>query len=257
MTKRIRVIGIGMGHPGHLTRDAVDALATVDVFLVADKGEAKADLVRARQRICAELIPSSHRYRVIEVADPERGPDRERDSAAYGRGVRDWHAARVDAYAEVLATLQPHEQTVGFLVWGDPAFYDSTIRIVDALRPRFDVAVDVLPGISAPQLLAARHGIPLNRIGAPIHITTGRRLLEEYRPELGDVVVMLDGHLQCAGLAETHPGLQLYWGAQLGTPDEALVSGRLAEVIDEVRQVRAEIRARDGWVMDTYLLRPA
>ncbi len=31
--------------------------------------------------------------------------------------------------------------------------------------------------------------------------------------------------------------------------------GRLADVIDEVRRVRAEARARHGWIMDTYLLR--
>ena len=39
-------------------------------------------------------------------------------------------------------------------------------------------------------------------------------------------------------------------------PDEALVAGRLAEVIDQISSVRADIRAARGWVMDTYLLRP-
>ena len=174
--------------------------------------------------------------------------------------MRDWHAARVTAYAEVIESLDEAEQTVGFLVWGDPAFYDSTIRIVDALAARWaasghDVEHDVIAGISAPQLLAARHRITLNRIGAPVHITTGRRLVDEYDPSLGDVVVMLDGHLACAGLAQRHPGLELFWGAYLGTPDELLVSGRLPDVIEQVRRVRAEARERHGWVMDTYLLR--
>lgn len=257
MVKRIRIIGIGMGNPGHVTREAVDALNTVDVFLVADKGETKLDLAVARQAICAELIEPSHRYRVVEVTDPKRGPDRERDSAAYGQGVRDWHLARVDAYSATLESLAAEEETVGFLVWGDPAFYDSTIRVVDVLAERFDVDVDVIPGISAPQLLAARHRIPLNRIGAPIHITTGRRLLDEYSPALGDVVVMLDGDLRCGELAGLWPDLELYWGADIGGPDEVLVSGRLADVVDEVRAARAALRAKRGWVMDTYLLRPS
>lgn len=256
MLKRIRIIGIGMGNPGHLTGEASAALATVDVFLVADKGEAKADLVAARQAICDEFIPAEHEYRVVQVTDPQRGPDRERDSAAYGQGVRDWHVARVNAYATVLESLAPHEETVGFLVWGDPAFYDSTIRVVDALTDHFPAAVDVIPGISAPQLLAARHRIPLNRIGAPIHITTGRRLLDEYDTALGDVVVMLDGDLRCRELVDVHPDVQLYWGAHLGTPDEVLVSGRLADVVDEVVAARERARAARGWVMDTYLLRP-
>ena len=261
MIERIRVIGIGMGDPGHVTGEAARALATVDVFLVADKGDAKSDLVAARQAVCDALIPADHAYRVVEVADPRRGPDADRDAAAYDRGVRDWHAARVDAYADVIDGLADGETTVGFLVWGDPAFYDSTIRVVDALVERYGAAGvvvdhDVIAGISAPQLLAARHRIALNRIGAPIHITTGRRLIDEYDPSLGDVVVMLDGHLACAQLAGTFPDLELWWGAYLGTTDELLVRGRLADVVDEVRRVRAEARERHGWVMDTYLLRP-
>ena len=70
------------------------------------------------------------------------------------------------------------------------------------------------------------------------------------------MVVMLDGDLACSGLVADHPDLQIYWGAQLGLPDEELVAGRLADVIDQIREVRAGIRAARGWVMDTYLLRP-
>ncbi len=260
MIERVRIIGIGMGSPEQVTGEAAQALATVDVFLVADKGGAKTDLVEARQRVCDALIPADHAYRVVEVADPKRGPDAERDDTAYGQGVRDWHAARVDAYASVIDGLGDGETTVGFLVWGDPAFYDSTIRVVDALVERWaaagvSVEHDVIAGISAPQLLAARHRIPLNRIGAPIHVTTGRRLVDEYDPALGDVVVMLDGSLACAELADAFPDLELFWGAYLGSPDEVLVRGRLADVVDEVRRVRADARERHGWVMDTYLLR--
>ncbi|NUO35487.1 MAG: precorrin-6A synthase (deacetylating) [Dermatophilaceae bacterium] len=260
MIERIRVIGIGMGNPEHVTGEAAQALSSVDVFLVADKGSAKSDLVAARQRVCDALIPADHEYRVVEVTDPKRGPDAERDDTAYRRGVRDWHAARADAYAEVIDGLDDGETTVGFLVWGDPAFYDSTIRVVDALVERYasagvTVEHDVVAGISAPQLLAARHRIPLNRIGAPIHVTTGRRLVDEYDPALGDVVVMLDAGLACAELADAFPDLELFWGAYLGSPDEVLVRGRLADVIDEVQRVRAEARERHGWVMDTYLLR--
>lgn len=255
MIKRIRIIGIGMGDPSHLTGEAIAALGTVDVFLVADKGERAADLVAARQAICDAFIPAGHSYRLVEVSDPRRGPDAERDAAAYGEGVRDWHAARVTAYADVITGLADHEETVGFLVWGDPALYDSTIRIVDALAERLDFEHDVIAGLSAPSLLAARHRITLNRIGTPVHITTGRRLVQEYDPDLGDVVVMLDGHLTCASLAERHPRLELFWGAYLGTPDEVLLGGPLAEVVDEVRRVRADARERHGWVMDTYLLR--
>ena len=49
MTIRALVIGIGSGDPDHLTREAVAALNRVDVFVVADKGAAKQDLVRLRE----------------------------------------------------------------------------------------------------------------------------------------------------------------------------------------------------------------
>ena len=147
-------------------------------------------------------------------------------------------------------------------MWGDPAFDDSTIRVVDALVERYaasGVAVDhdVIAGISAPQLLAARHRIPLDRIDVPLHITTGRRLVDEYDPSLGDVVVLLDGHLACAELAGRLPRPRALLGrlprharraarARDGLPTS---STRCAACVPQARE-------RHGWVTDTYLLRP-
>ena len=143
------------------------------------------------------------RYRVIEVADPVR----ERDPSGYREAVADWHARRAAAYAEVIARELPDGGTLGFLVWGDPAFYDSTLRIVEQIRGSgIDLTLEVYPGISSVQLLAARHQLILNTVGGSIHVTTGRRLVEEFDPSLGTVVVMLDGDLACAGLVEQHPG---------------------------------------------------
>ncbi|MDN5803506.1 MAG: SAM-dependent methyltransferase, partial [Microlunatus sp.] len=142
------------------------------------------------------------------------------------------------------------------LVWGDPAFYDSTLRIVEQIRSAgMDLIVEVLPGISSIQLLAARHQMILNGVGEPIHLTTGRRLVDEFDPALGTVVVMLDADLACAALLERFPELEIAWGAQLGLADETLVRGRLGEMLDEIRQRRAAARARRGWVMDVYALR--
>lgn len=257
MTIRVLVIGIGSGNPDHLTREAVAALNQVDVFLVADKRAAKHDLVELRQEICRAVITHDD-YRVVEVPDPERGPDRERNSAEYQSGVAAWHEARARRYAEIIATEVDDGGTIGLLVWGDPAIYDSTIRIVDLIKTHaVDLDLAVIPGISSIQLLAARHKIILNRVGKPIHITTGRRLLGEYSPALGDVVVMLDGDLVCSQLLDQFGDLTIYWGAQLGLPDESLVAGKLSEVIKEIRAKRAAIRKLRGWVMDTYLLRPS
>src|SRR3712207_7391855 len=94
--------------------------------------------------------------------------------------------------------------------------------------------------------ISARHRIVLNRVGQPVHITTGRRLLTEYHPRLGDVAAMLDGDLSCADLLPNHPTLRIYWGAQLGLPDEVLVAGVLPDVMGRIREARAEVRAARG-----------
>jgi precorrin-6A synthase len=256
--RQVKVIGIGAGSPGHLTQEAIAALRSVDVFLVADKGAAKDELVSVRRAICAQFVDGTEGedYRFVTVTDPVRGPDAERDDTAYRSGVADWHAARADRYADVIADL-PDDAVVGFLVWGDPAFYDSTIRVVDAIGERLPIDTHVVPGISAFQALAAAHGIVLHAVGQPVHITTGRRLAAEWSPALGSVVVMLDGHLACQALVERAPDLVIHWGAYLGLPQQTLRSGRLADVIDDLIALRAELRAEHGWIMDVYLLSPS
>ncbi|MBM6404188.1 precorrin-6A synthase (deacetylating) [Phycicoccus sp. CSK15P-2] len=252
MSRAVHVIGIGTGSPAHVTGQAVSAMRACDVFLVADKGEAKDELVAVRRGLCEELLEAGS-YRFVTVPDPERGPDASRDAAQYQAGVDAWHAARARRYAEVLDAL-PVDAVVGFLVWGDPAFYDSTVRIVEAVGRLTPVVMSVVPGISALQVLAAEHGIVLNGIGGPVHVTTGRRLASEWRPELGTVVVMLDARLQCVQLLKRAPDLYVHWGAYLGLPQQELRAGRLADLADELVTLRAQLRERHGWVMDTYAL---
>ena len=98
MSVEVLVIGIGSGDPAHLTGEAVAAIQRVEVFLVADKGEVKSDLVTLRTEL-VRGVRGTDGYRLVEVPDPERGPDAQRDTAAYTAGVRDWHAARAERYA--------------------------------------------------------------------------------------------------------------------------------------------------------------
>lgn len=251
--RRVQVIGIGAGSPDHLTQQAIAALNEVDVFLVAEKRSATDELVALRRAICEQFIEPTHSYRFVTVPDPTRGSDAARGDAAYGEAVRDWHSARADKYAETIDAL-PDDAVVGFLIWGDPAFYDSTIRVVHNIGERTALSVNVIPGISAFQALAAAHGIVMHEIGEPVHITTGRRLVTEWTPDLGTVVVMLDGHLACRDLVAVAPDLRIHWGAYVGMPQQELRSGRLADVIDEIVAVRAALREQHGWVMDVYAL---
>lgn len=253
--RRVFIIGIGAGSPKHLSVEAIEALNDIDVVLVADKGVAASDLVGAREAICEQFIDGVQ-PQIVLVPDPERATSVPASGAsAYEGVVLDWHAERAARYGQIISDL-PVDQAVGFLVWGDPAFYDSTIRIVDTIAATQSLDITVIPGISAFQALAAAHRIVLHDIGMPIHITTGRRLLDEWSPGLGSVVVMLDGPFVATDLAVREPDLRIFWGAYLGLDYQELRSGRLADVAGEIVVLRRELRAEHGWIMDTYVLMP-
>ncbi|ONI81330.1 precorrin-6A synthase (deacetylating) [Actinosynnema sp. ALI-1.44] len=247
--RKILVIGIGAGDPEHITMQAVGALGRVDVFFVLDKGEVKQDLVDLRREILRRYAPADG-YRVVHGRDPER----DRTTDAYVEAVDDWRRRRADVCQEMLDAELTDGQTGAFLVWGDPTLYDSTLAILDDISARgVDIDIEVIPGVSSVSALVARHRVPLNQVGRPVQITTGRRLAESWPSDVDDVVVMLDARTAFA--AHTEQDATIYWGAYIGTPDEILISGRLSEVADQIVEARAEARARKGWIMDTYLLR--
>lgn len=248
---QVRILGIGMG-PQHVTREVAQALREADYVLAADKAggtDAQDTLLEVRRQVAAE-----HGVPVVAVPDPPRDREDVDSSGDYRRAVGDWHDARVAAYEAVLAE---RGGVAAILVWGDPSLYDSSIRIVSAIaaRGRVDVEWDVLPGISAPQLLAARHRLVLNDVGRPVHVTTGRRFASELAAgpdaHLDNVVVMLNRQLDLAGCEDW----DIWWGANLGGVGEELVAGRVDEVVGLIEDARERARAAAGWVMDLYLLR--
>lgn len=250
--REIHVIGIGAGDPEQLTLQAVRALRGTDVFFLLDKGEEKSDLTRLRLDILGAHLREGS-YRVVEARDPER--DRRAGGTAYSPAVGDWRSARAGIYERMIVEELGDDETGAFLVWGDPALYDSTIGILDEVLARGAVsfAYDVVPGVSSVSALVARHRTGLNRVARPVQITTGRRLAEGFPEGVDDVVVMLDAHQSFRHYADED--IDIYWGAYIGTPDEILVSGPLAEAGPEIERVRAQARERKGWIMDTYLLR--
>ncbi|GGM84913.1 precorrin-6A synthase (deacetylating) [Dactylosporangium sucinum] len=239
--RKVLVIGIGAGDPEHVTVQAIAAMNAVDVFFVLDKGGSTADLTAARHAILQRFVTRG--YRTVTLPDPPR----DRTAADYSGAVREWRDERARVLHEAMAA---EEGVGGILVWGDPALYDGTIRILESFG---DVDYEVVPGVSSVQVLTARHRVPLNRVAGAVHITTGRRLAAGWPAGCDDVVVMLDADLSCRAYRDE--AIDIYWGAYLGTPDELLVAGRLGEVLDEIERVRADARACKGWIMDTYLLR--
>ncbi|OWJ64573.1 precorrin-6A synthase (deacetylating) [Inquilinus limosus] len=247
--RTILVIGIGAGNPDYMTVQAIKALNRADVFFIPDKGTEKAALRELREEICGRFIEKPG-YRTVGF----RVPDRDGGGPNYRGGVEEWRGKLADAYEALFREHLSEDGCGAFLVWGDPALYDSTLRILETIRERgFAFDTEVIPGISAVQALAAQHRIPLNRIGEPILVTTGRRIAGGLPEGLDNVVVMLDGETAFRKLEGAD--IDVYWGAYLGTPEEILVSGRLPEVTDEIDRVRRAAREQHGWIMDTYLLR--
>ncbi|KIZ46497.1 MULTISPECIES: precorrin-6A synthase (deacetylating) [Rhodopseudomonas] len=248
--RKILVIGIGAGDPDFLTIQAVKALNRVDVFFVPDKGAEKAALRNLRSAICERFVERAD-YRTVAIDVPQRA-----SSGNYQDDVDRWHAELADLYQQRFEACLSDGQVGGLLVWGDPALYDSTLRIIERVRAK-GLALDyeVIPGISSVQVLAAKHRITLNQIGEPVLLTTGRKLAEGFPDDAGSVVVMLDGTQAFARLRDAN--LEIFWGAHLGTPDEILIAGPLDEVKDKIATIRQEARQRHGWIMDVYLLRRA
>ncbi|NED67354.1 precorrin-6A synthase (deacetylating), partial [Streptomyces sp. SID10244] len=65
-----------------------------------------------------------------------------------------------------------------------------------------------------------------------IHITTGRRLGDTPHGADTNQIVMLDGTLAFRRIAD--PDDHIWWGAYVGTDDQILISGRVADVAEQI-----------------------
>lgn len=239
----LTLIGIGTGNPDHLTFQGAQAIRETDLILIPRKGENKADLAGLREEIISKVTDAAPNVAYFDI--PKR-----RTEDGYLRGVDEWHDTIAERWQAATAE-HPNVQKVALLIWGDPSLYDSALRIAARLTPA--PKTRVIPGITALQALTAAHAIPINDIGAPFVVTTGRRIRDEGWPMAADkVAVMLDGACSFQSLDMAH--YDIWWGAYVGMKEEILIHGPLSEVADEILANRARHRAAHGWIMDIYLL---
>ena len=243
----LSLIGIGCGDPEQLTRRAIRAINAADLVLIPRKGEDKSDLADLRRTICADVLTNAA-TRVAEFDLPARDGARE----DYHGSVDEWHDAVAAAWSAEIARHLAGNGRMAMLIWGDPSLYDSSLRIARRLKPA--PLIEVIPGITSIQALCAAHAIPLNEIGEPFLVTTGRRLREVGFPAGVDtVVVVLDGGTAFQSLDPN--GLFIWWGAYLGMQGEITLSGPLGEMTAIIAAARAEARAQHGWIMDSYIIK--
>lgn len=253
--KHCYLIGIGPGHPDFLTLQAIDALRRVDLFLILEKeGRGKDELTALRREILARVRPAGG-WREVTLTSPPRPRAVDQDDAAYRAVVAAWHAEKRRLFRDVLANELADGEAAGLMLWGDPTLYDQTIgmltRTVQELAE--PVELSVIPGIGAVQVLAARHRIPLNRVGESVSIITGREAEQVDPASVHNTVVMLDYNASFRRFVGQD--MDIYWGVYLGAADEVLVAGPLDAVLDELLRLKAQLREQKGWLMDTYLLR--
>ncbi|MBT8407994.1 MAG: precorrin-6A synthase (deacetylating) [Alphaproteobacteria bacterium] len=244
--RELALIGIGTGNPDHLTVAGQKAIREAELILIPRKGRNKADLADLRHQIIAQVCAGAPPP-IAEFDMPARST-----KLPYLEAVEAWHDAIAKRWRTAIAAAAPGTGRVALLVWGDPSLYDSTLRIAARLpdRPK----LTVVPGITSLQALTAAHAIPLNTVGGPVILTTGRNLKDGGWPQGAETVaVMLDGN--CTFQTLDAKDFDIWWGAYLGMPEEILVAGPLDEVRGKIIEIRAAARAAHGWIMDTYLLR--
>ena len=242
------LIGIGTGNPDHITRQAEKAIEQADLVLLPHKEDSKAELAQVRLTLLQSLGVQEQRIAHFDM------PVRRQQGDDYDQQVDEWHDAIAQRWNECLRSHLPAGSgRVALLVWGDPALYDSTLRIASRLGLNKE-QVHVVPGITSMQVLCSAHGIALNEIGAPFLVTTGRQLRESGWPQgINTLVVMLDGQSSYEQITE--PDIDMFWGAYLGMPQQILMQGRLAEIKDSISAKRQQARQLHSWIMDIYLLR--
>ena len=240
--RELWLIGIGTGHPGHVTLEGQQAMRDAAVVLIPRKGQGKEDLAHLRLDI---LKAARSQAQVIPFDMPVRD-----ENLPYEDRVSLWHDQIAERWTAALSDAL--DGPVALLIWGDPGLYDSTLRIASRLDPAPQLRV--VPGITALQALTSAHAIPFNTINGAVTVTTGRRLRDHGWPEGAEsVCVMLDG--VCSFQTVSMPNLHIWWGAYLGMPEQVLASGPVESVGETIIAKRAAARQRHGWIMDTYLLR--
>jgi precorrin-6A synthase len=251
--KTLYLIGIGTGDPEHLTIQSLNILKKVDVILILDKdSKRQAELVSLRKDILQKYLPEQ-RYKLVHVKIPER--KRGRELNLYKENVTFWRRQKAEILANTINKEIKEGQKAALLIWGDPSLYDGHIEILEYILHKglAEFNYEIIPGITAMQLLAARHRISLNNIAESILITTGRNLKEIPPEGIKNVVVFLDNYLTYKNFRDSK--LHIYWGAYLGTKDEIIISGRIGDVVDEIIRLRTEARKKKGYIMETYILR--
>lgn len=142
-------VGVGPGDPELVTVKAARVLASADAILVPDTGGDEAG--RAESIVLAACPDAAARLVRVPFSMGER-------SGVTPRRAASWQASADEALARFAAGAS----VVAFATIGDPSVYSTFSYLSATVRASLpDVAVEVVPGITAMQALAAASRTPL------------------------------------------------------------------------------------------------
>lgn len=236
-TGRLVGVGVGPGDPELVTLKAVRVLREADVVFVpvassGEVGRAEAVVLEHVAAAAVRRLPFS-----LDASEDERARSWERSAAAV---------------AEALAR-RPMGTTVAFATIGDPGVYSTFTYLAERVQAVLPgVRIEVVPGITAMQDLAARSGIPLVAgserlallplVAGPVGMGGLARALAGH-----DTVVCYKGGARLPELLEVigragRLGSAVY-GARLGLPDERVCPA-------------SEMEGRRGPYLSTVIVHP-
>jgi precorrin-2/cobalt-factor-2 C20-methyltransferase len=227
-TGRLIGVGVGPGDPEHLTLKALRALREADrVFVPATQRGGRAEAI-----VAAHVAPERREPLSFAMTDAESRADY-------------W-----DKAGAAIAAVVRAGGTAAFATLGDPSLYSTFAYVVHTVRDLVpDVAVEVVPGITAMQDLAARSGTILaegeDRL-ALVPYTAGDAALREALAAFDTVVVYKGGRHLPAVLEAVRDA---------GALDRAVYGEALG--LDREEIVAAADRERPGPYLSTVIVPPA
>ena len=222
--RRLIGVGVGPGDPELITVKAVRALASAEAILVPATEESGDGPGRAERIVQGACPDAATRIVRVPFSMADKAGVSPRRRQAWLTSAR----AAVDAFTDGAAT-------VAFATVGDPSVYSTfsylAAHVVEQLP---DVEVEVIPGITAMQALAAASRTPLvegQEVLALVPVTAGLDRLREVLA-VADSTVAYKGGRRLPEVAELLRGEErdAVMGVDVSLPNQRLV--RLSDLAD-------------------------